>query len=162
MQGLGAEIVPIDELSARRDSLGRLVMTSGGFDPIHPGHISCIIESASYGDALVVVVNGDSFLREKKGRPFQNCETRCLIVSGLRGVDYVVPYDAPGDPTVIGALETIKPHVFTKGGDRVDATSIPEWEVCQRLGIEVVTGVGLSKEWSSSEFLENWRRHQDN
>jgi D-beta-D-heptose 7-phosphate kinase/D-beta-D-heptose 1-phosphate adenosyltransferase len=160
MQGLGAEIIPIDELAARRDSLGRLVMTSGGFDPIHPGHISCIMESASYGDALVVVVNGDSFLREKKGRPFQNCETRCLIVSGLRAVDYVVPYDVPGDSTVIGALEVIKPHVFTKGGDRVDATTIPEWEVCERLGIEVVTGVGLSKEWSSSWFLENWRKDE--
>ena len=160
MPGLGAEIVAIEEISARRDALGKLVMTSGGFDPIHPGHISCIIESATYGDTLVVVVNGDSFLREKKGRPFQNCETRCLIVSGLRGVDYVVPYDAPGDTTVIGALETIKPHVFTKGGDRVDATTIPEWELCSRLGIEVVTGVGLSKEWSSSWFLENWSRSQ--
>jgi D-beta-D-heptose 7-phosphate kinase/D-beta-D-heptose 1-phosphate adenosyltransferase len=158
MQGLGAEVVEIEDFASRRESLGRLVMTSGGFDPIHPGHISCIIESAAYGDTLVVVVNGDSFLREKKGRPFQNCETRCLIVSGLRAVDYVVPYDAPGDHTVIGALETIKPHVFTKGGDRVDAHTIPEWDVCRRLGIEVVTGVGLSKEWSSSQFLENWRR----
>ncbi len=160
MPGLGAEIVPIEEIRALRDGLGKLVMTSGGFDPIHPGHISCIIESATYGDTLVVVVNGDSFLREKKGQPFQDCETRCLIVSGLREVDFVVPYDAPGDPTVIGALESIKPHVFTKGGDRVDATTIPEWDVCSRLGIEVVTGVGLSKEWSSSHFLENWTKGQ--
>jgi D-beta-D-heptose 7-phosphate kinase/D-beta-D-heptose 1-phosphate adenosyltransferase len=161
MKGLGGEVVAIDELAARRASLGRLVMTSGGFDPIHPGHISCIIESAAYGDALVVVVNGDSFLREKKGRPFQDCETRCLIVSGIRGVDFVVPYDAPGDQTVSGALEVIRPAVFTKGGDRVDASSIPEWEVCSRLGIEVVTGVGLSKEWSSSWFLEEWSRSDE-
>jgi cytidyltransferase-like protein len=160
MPGLGAEIVAIDDLVARRESLGKLVMTSGGFDPIHPGHISCIIESATYGDTLVVVVNGDSFLREKKGQPFQDCETRCLIVSGLRAVDFVVPYDAPGDSTVIGALEAIAPHVFTKGGDRVDATTIPEWAVCSRLGIEVVTGVGLSKEWSSSRFLEDWKKSQ--
>ena len=160
MPGLGAEIVGIAEIAARRDALGKIVVTSGGFDPIHPGHISCIIDSATYGDTLVVVVNGDSFLREKKGQPFQSCETRCLIVSGLREVDFVVPYDAPGDSTVIGALEIIKPHVFTKGGDRVDATTIPEWEVCARLGIEVVTGVGLSKEWSSSRFLEDWSRSQ--
>jgi D-beta-D-heptose 7-phosphate kinase/D-beta-D-heptose 1-phosphate adenosyltransferase len=158
MQGLGAEIVTLDELAKRRDTLGRVVATSGGFDPIHPGHISCIIESATYGDTLVVIVNGDSFLREKKGRPFQDEKTRCLIVSGVRGVDFVVPFDAPGDPTVSRALEAIRPDVFTKGGDRVDETTIPEWEVCAKLGIDVITGVGLSKEWSSSWFLENWRR----
>ena len=78
--------------------LGKVVATSGGFDPIHPGHISCIIESAGFGDVLVVIVNGDTFLTEKKGKPFQDCRTRCLIVSGLRDVDYVVPFDAPGDP----------------------------------------------------------------
>ena len=59
-----------------RDTLGKVVATSGGFDPIHPGHISCIIESQVYGDVLVVIVNGDSFLTEKKGKPFQDVETR--------------------------------------------------------------------------------------
>lgn len=158
MEGLGAQIVTLEEFAALRDTLGRVVATSGGFDPIHPGHISCIIESQVYGDVLVVIVNGDSFLTEKKGKPFQDVETRVLIVSGLRGVDYVVPFDAPGDATVSKALEAIRPDVFTKGGDRVDATTIPEWEVCDAIGAEVVTGVGLSKEWSSSWFLDNWRK----
>jgi cytidyltransferase-like protein len=158
MEGLGAPIVELDEFAALRPSLGRVVATSGGFDPIHPGHISCIIESAKYGDVVVVIVNGDSFLTEKKGKPFQDVETRCLIVSGVRGVDYVVPFDAPGDPTVSGALRAIRPDVFTKGGDRVDATTIPEWKTCVEIGTEVVTGVGLDKQWSSSDFLENWCR----
>jgi cytidyltransferase-like protein len=158
MEGLGAPILELDEFARLRPSLGKLVATSGGFDPIHPGHISCIIESANFGDELVVIVNGDSFLTEKKGKPFQDCRTRCLIVSGVRCVDYVVPFDLPGDPTVSKALEVIRPDVFTKGGDRVDGTSIPEWEVCDAIGTEVITGVGLSKEWSSSWFLENWRR----
>jgi cytidyltransferase-like protein len=158
MQGLGAPILELDEFAKLGPSLGKVVATSGGFDPIHPGHISCIIESAKLGDVLVVIVNGDSFLTEKKGRPFEDCLTRCLIVSGVRDVDYVVPFDAPGDPTVSGALEVIRPAVFTKGGDRVDASTIPEWETCVAIGTEVVTGVGLSKRWSSSWLLDNWRK----
>jgi D-beta-D-heptose 7-phosphate kinase/D-beta-D-heptose 1-phosphate adenosyltransferase len=158
MEGLGAPILELEEFAARRPSLGTVVATSGGFDPIHPGHISCIIESAGFADVLVVIVNGDSFLTEKKGRPFQDCRTRCLIVSGVRCVHYVVPFDAPGDPTVSKALAAIRPDVFTKGGDRVDKTTIPEWDTCVAIGTEVVTGVGLRKEWSSSWFLENWRR----
>jgi D-beta-D-heptose 7-phosphate kinase/D-beta-D-heptose 1-phosphate adenosyltransferase len=158
MEGLGAPILELHEFAALRPKLGKVVATSGGFDPIHPGHISCIIESAGFGDVLVVIVNGDAFLTEKKGKPFQDCRTRCLIVSGIRDVDYVVPFDAPGDPTVSRALAEIRPDVFTKGGDRVDANTIPEWDACRAIGAEIITGVGASKEWSSSWFLENWRK----
>jgi len=136
-----------------------VVMTSGGFDPVHPGHISCISESKKYGGVLVVVVNGDTFLRNKKGRPFQNVETRSLIMSAIRGVDYVVPFEIDNDQTVNVALATIKPDVFTKGGDRIDAKTIPEWATCEKLGIEVITGVGLDKYWSSSGFLADWEEH---
>ena len=54
------------------------------------------------------------------------------------------------------ALRRLRPAVFTKGGDRVDAESIPEWDICKELGIEIVTGVGADKQWSSSWFLEAW------
>lgn len=157
---LGAPIVELDALVELRPELGRIVATSGGFDPIHPGHISCITESRVFGDTIVVIVNGDSFLRAKKGRPFQDLETRALIVSALREVDYVVPFEIEGDLTVNRALAALRPHVFTKGGDRVDASTIAEWEVCQRHEIEVRTGVGLAKEWSSSWFLEGWLQHE--
>lgn len=50
----------------------------------------------------------------------------------------------------------IRPHVFTKGGDRVDFTNIPEWQVCQELGIDLVAQVGKPKLWSSSDFLKEW------
>ena len=89
-----------------------MVMTSGGFDSIHPGHISCILESAQYGDVLVVVVNGDGFLRAKKGKAFQDLRTRCLIVSALREVDFVVPFEVEDDSTVNTALEVIRPDVY--------------------------------------------------
>lgn len=157
----GAKIVTFKEFAKLRPDLGKVVVTSGGFDPIHPGHISCIIDSKKYGDTLLVIVNGDAFLTAKKGRPFQNLETRSLIVSGIAGVDYVVPFEIKNDQTVSKALEVLKPDIFTKGGDRVDKKSIPEWETCQKNNIEVKTGVGLAKKWSSSWFLEEWSNGKD-
>lgn len=157
--GWGAPIVSFEEFTELRDKLGKIVVTSGGFDPIHPGHISCIIDSKKYGDTLVVIVNGDAFLTAKKGKPFQGLETRSLIVSGLAGVDYVIPFEIEGDQTVSKALGAIKPHVFTKGGDRVDKASLPEWDVCKKNNIEIVFGVGEDKKWSSSWFLNEWDNH---
>lgn len=152
----GAEIISLKEFAKIRSKLGKVVMTSGGYDPIHPGHISNIIDSKEYGDTLVVVVNGDGFLRAKKGRPFQDLETRSLIASGISGVDYVIPFEIENDQTVNKALEIIKPDIFTKGGDRVDPESIPEWKTCKKYGIKVIFGVGADKKWSSSWFLNDW------
>lgn len=151
-----AKIVSFEEFDQLRDQLGRIVCTSGGFDPIHPGHASCLIESKQYGDTLVVVVNGDSFLQRKKGKPFMDLDTRCNVVSCIRGVDYVVPFEIEDDQTVCEALRRLRPHVFTKGGDRVDYTNIPEWQVCIDLGIELIPQVGRPKHWSSSDFLKDW------
>lgn len=151
-----AKIVTFEEFDALRESCGTIVCTSGGFDPIHPGHATCILESAQYGDTLVVVVNGDSFLRAKKGKPFQDLLTRCQIVSCLREVDYVIPFEIENDQTVCEALRKLRPHIFTKGGDRTDYTNIPEWSVCQELGIKLIPQVGLDKQWSSSDFLKEW------
>lgn len=151
-----AKIVDFAEIDRLRDGLGKIVCTSGGFDPLHPGHATCIVESKRYGDTLVVVVNGDGFLRAKKGKAFQDLRTRCQIVSCIRHVDYVVPFEIENDQTVCEALRRLRPHVFTKGGDRTDYTNIPEWQVCQECGIELVPQVGLAKSWSSSDFLQEW------
>jgi cytidyltransferase-like protein len=158
----GAEIVSLNQFAEIRPKLGKVVATSGGFDPIHPGHISNIVESKKYGDTLVVIVNGDAFLTAKKGKPFQNIETRSLIVSGITGVDYVIPFEIEGDQTVVKALDAIKPDVFTKGGDRNKRTLPPEEaEVCRRNRIKVVFGVGDDKKWSSSWFLEDWDKSKN-
>ena len=153
---LGAPILDFEKFDKIRDRYSRIVMTSGFFDPIHPGHISCFQESRKYGDCIVVVVNGDNATTLKKGKPFQNLATRASIVSGVRGVDFVIPFEIENDPTVCLALERLRPHVFTKGGDRTGIENIPEWSICQKLGIEIVTSVGLGKSWSSSDFLKNW------
>ncbi|MBI4139195.1 adenylyltransferase/cytidyltransferase family protein [Candidatus Uhrbacteria bacterium] len=152
-----APIVSFDDLDRLRGTLGRIVCTSGGYDPVHPGHLSCIAESKKFGDTVVVLVNGDAFLRQKKGRPFQDLETRCRIMSYARGADFIVPFEIEGDPTVREALRRLKPHVFTKGGDRCSPDTIPEWDVCSELGIAIETGVGEPKLWSSSDFLAKWR-----
>lgn len=158
MQPDNAPIVALEDFTLVRESLtGTIVMTSGGFDPIHPGHISCIQESRKFGDIVVVAVNGDWFLQNKKGKAFQDMLTRAQIVSGLRGVDYVVTFDIEGDTTANEALRAIKPHIFTKGGDRLEPKDIPEWDTCQELGITVEFNVGADKQWSSSWFLSAWK-----
>lgn len=155
-----ATILSLDDFATLRETqdLGVVVCTSGGYDPIHPGHVSCILGSRPLGDTLVVVVNGDGFLRAKKGKPFQDLATRCDVVSSIRGVDYVIPFEIEGDTTVTQALEAVRPNYFTKGGDRVKGKSMPPEEeaVCTRHGIEIVDGVGRSKQWSSSDFLREW------
>ncbi len=159
IKSISSPIVSFDDIARLRPSLGRIVCTSGGFDPIHPGHLSCIAASRQFGDTVVVIVNGDEFLRQKKGRSFQDMETRCQIVSYIRGVDYVIPF-SPTDKTdmmVCEALQRLRPNVFTKGGDRCSPETIPEWDICQELGITVETGVGEPKNWSSSDFLKRWK-----
>lgn len=151
-----APIITFDEFEALRPTLGKIVCTSGGFDPIHPGHASCIYESKKFGDTVVVIVNGDTFLKNKKGKAFMDLKTRSQIVSFMRGVDFVIPFEIENDQTVSVALKKIRPHIFTKGGDRIDAATIPEWPVCQEYGIQVISGVGFSKQWSSSDSLREW------
>lgn len=151
-----ASIVSLDGFDYLRRKLGKIVCTSLPADPAHPGHLSCLRESSMYGDSLVVIVNGDWFLDNKKGRHFMPLEMRSQIVAGFRWVDVVVPFEIENDTTVCEALKTIRPHVFTKGGDRYDPRTIPEWKVCEDYGIEIVTGVGDSKVHSSSNILEDW------
>ncbi len=151
-----AKIISFEEFEAIRDSLGIIVATSGGFDPIHPGHVSCIHQSKSHGNTVIVIVNGDDFLLKKKGKPFMDLKTRCHIVSYVKGVDYVIPFEIENDHTVCVALDRLKPHIFTKGGDRIDEKSIPEWKTCEKNGTKIISGVGHRKDWSSSDFLREW------
>lgn len=155
----GAAILTLEEFAKLRPTLtGTIVMTSGPFDPIHPGHISCFQESKKLGDILVVSVNGDWFLRQKKGKPFQDLQTRCLIVSGIRSVDYVIPFEIKGDIGQAKALDVIRPHIFAKGGTRNNLKMLPQEEVAmlKKHNIKVKFGVGIDKRWSSSDFLEQW------
>jgi cytidyltransferase-like protein len=160
-----APILTVEEFAALRPSIeDSIVATSGGFDPIHPGHASAILSSKQFvedetgerPDLLVVIVNGEGFLREKKGAAFQDLATRARVVACLREVDAVVTYETETDMTVTGALNAIRPQFFTKGGDRTGADNIAEWDLCTELGCRVLTGCGVDKEWSSSDLLGRW------
>jgi len=138
----------------------RIVATSGGFDPMHVGHLRCLQESAMVANelecSLVVIVNADSFLERKKGKPFMQQDERCEIVAGVKGVDHVVLFESSGQ-TVDIALEILRPVVFTKGGDRDARDNIPESETCDRVGCRILTGVGGGKVQSSSWLIDNAR-----
>ncbi len=140
-------------------------MTSGGFDPLHVGHLRCIQETVKMANSsdkhpsamkglVVVVVNADSFLVRKKGYAFMPLEERMEIINGISGVDFVVPWESnENDQTVVRAIDILKPQYFTKGGDRFDASTIPEWDICQIVGCEIVTGVGAGGKVQSSSDL---------
>ena len=127
---------------------------------MHVGHLRCLRESAMVANELdcelVVIVNADSFLVRKKGKPFMPQDERCEIVSGVKGVDHVVLFESSGQ-TVDLALETLRPIVFTKGGDRDARDNIPESDTCDRIGCRILTGVGGGKIQSSSWLIDNAR-----
>lgn len=143
----------------------RLVVTSGGFDPLHVGHLRCLQESAwRYTDNwqdLLVIVNGDGFLMRKKGFVFMPLQERMEIIAGIHGVDYVVPWD-DGTQFVTGALDILRPEIFTKGGDRSTPGSVPEFELCKNIGCQVIFGVGgTDKLQSSSDLVKNFKAHSN-
>ena len=132
-------------------------MTSGGFDPLHVGHLRCILETVEMaeedGGYVAIIVNGDGFLERKKGNPFMNAAERAEIIAGIRGVDAAIIWD-DGGQTVVGAIEILKPDYFTKGGDRAAPEDIPEWDICEEVGCKVIFNVGGEKVQSSSWLID--------
>ena len=144
---------------------GKVVMTSGGYDPLHAGHTSGIVESRNIKELkgvknvlMIVSVNGDDFLILKKGKSFLPHQERLEIIDSIKGVDIAVRQD-PTDKTDMTQCETlgaIKPDYFTKGGDRTGIENIPEWDTCIKNNIQIITNVGKDKIISSSEILQDW------
>lgn len=135
----------------------KIVAISGGFDPIHIGHIRYIQESRKLGDRLVVILNNDNWLATKKGAAFMSEHERKEILEAIAGVDEVVlTRHAPNDPdrSVCEALREIKPHIFANGGDRKpDGDPVPEVALCTELGIEMHYNVGAGGKVQSSSWL---------
>ena len=135
-----------------------VVAVSGGFDPVHIGHVRMFIEAKKLGDELVVIVNNDNWMQLKKGYHFMPDTERKEIIEALRAVDRVMlTFHEPGttDMSVCKELEALKPTIFANGGDR-KADNIPEYQVCERLGIKMVFNVGFGgKVQSSSDLVKN-------
>jgi cytidyltransferase-like protein len=135
----------------------KIVCVSGGFDPIHVGHVRMIQEAAALGDELIVIINNDNWLMKKKGYVFMPQDQRREIIEGLKGVTQVVftghELDDE-DRSVCRELRAIKPHVFANGGDRKpDGDPVPEVLVCDELGIEMIYNVGQGGKMQSSSWL---------
>lgn len=124
---------------------------------MHVGHLRCLQSSAELAHSnklpLVVIVNGDGFLKRKKGFAFMPEMERAEIIAGVSGVDAVVLWD-DGTQFVTGALEILRPVYFTKGGDRDSAANVPEFDLCEKIGCKVIFGVGGGKIQSSSDLVK--------
>jgi len=131
-----------------------IVAASGYFDPLHVGHIENLQLAKKLGGKLIVIVNNDKQAILKKGYEFMPFKERMEIVKALRCVDEVYP-SIDTDRSVCKSLEAVKPDIFAKGGNR-GSKEIPEGEVCRRLGIKIVDGLG-KKIQSSSELVQKFK-----
>ena len=117
----------------------RIVAVSGGFDPLHSGHVKMLVGARNFGK-VIVILNSDEWIYRKKGYLLESFESRKEVLLELKSVHGVVSVDDT-DGTVISALEKIKPDVFVNGGER-GTRNTPEREYCFREKIAMVYGVG--------------------
>lgn len=139
----------------------RIVLITGGFDPLHSGHIAYFQAAKKLGDILVVGVNSDAWLTRKKGAPFMPVSERCAIVKNIVGVDFVITFN-DDDGSAKDAIRMVRQSypqdriIFANGGDRT-STNIPEMDI-QDDNLEFVFGVGgENKKNSSSWILQEWK-----
>lgn len=137
----------------------RVVLVTGGFDPLHSGHLAYFKAAKTLGDILVVGINSDEWLTRKKGRPFMPMSERFALVSNIGVVDDVITYN-DDDGSSCDAIRVVKSKYpgakifFANGGDRTK-DNIPEMIFDD---VEFVFGVGGDdKRNSSSWILEEWK-----
>jgi D-beta-D-heptose 7-phosphate kinase/D-beta-D-heptose 1-phosphate adenosyltransferase len=137
----------------------RIVLVTGGFDPVHSGHISYLNHADHLGDHVVVGLNSDAWLTRKKGRAFMTWRERMIILDNLHMVGEVIAFD-DSDGTACDAIRQVQLKyptdeiVFANGGDRTQE-NIPEMVFDN---VEFVFGVGGGKTNSSSQLLKDWNR----
>ena len=146
-----------------------IVVISGGFDPIHRGHVAYMQGAASLkgeGGLLFVGLNSDEWLRRKKGQEFMSWDDRHAVASNIKGVDFCVPMD-DSDNTACSLIRAVVASfpddnvIFCNGGDRSSANATPETEVCEELGVQIVYGVGgENKANSSSWIVSKWENRK--
>ena len=132
-----------------------VVAVSGGFDPLHVGHIRMMQEAKKLGHKLVVILNNDNWVQTKKGCVFMNQKERKELIESIGCVDEVVlTSHAKGtkDMSVCGTLKKVKPDIFANGGDR-KFDNIPEVPVCKKLGCKMVFNLGKGGKVQSSSWL---------
>ena len=141
--------------------MSNIILISGGFDPIHSGHIKLINHASKYGD-VVVLLNSDQWLRNKKGKEFLTFIERKIIMQSIKGVIEVIKFN-DNDKTCIDGIKKAKLVFkdkiikFANGGDRNNNTT-PEKKFCDENNIETLFGIGGNdKSNSSSLILKKWK-----
>jgi len=139
----------------------KIVLVTGGFDPLHSGHIKYFEEAKKLGDQLIIGLNSDDWLTRKKGRPFMKWEDRLAVVRNIRGVDWTVQFD-DSDGTAKDAIRKVRLNypsdtiIFANGGDRT-SSNIPEMDIIDD-NLEFVFGVGGDNKMNSSSWiLDEWK-----
>ena len=142
--------------------MSTIVIASGGFDPIHSGHINYLNEAKKLGNYLYVALNSDGWLTRKKGKPFMNWEERAIIISNLKSVDSVIEFD-DFDGSAKDAIKSVRKYhlndkiIFANGGDRTNE-NIPEMDIKDD-NLQFVFAVGGDfKQNSSSWILKSWKQ----
>jgi D-beta-D-heptose 7-phosphate kinase/D-beta-D-heptose 1-phosphate adenosyltransferase len=140
----------------------KIVLVTGGFDPVHSGHIAYFKSARTLGDMLIVGLNSDEWLTRKKGRPFMPWNERLCVINNLAMVDEVYTFDDE-DGSAKAFIKQVRAHypdaqlIFANGGDRT-RDNIPEMVFDD---VEFVFGVGgEDKKNSSSWILEEWKKPQ--
>ena len=137
-----------------------IVLISGGFDPVHSGHIKLIEEASKHGN-IVVLLNSDEWLRKKKGKEFLSFKERSIIMNALKNVIDVISCGEVDRTCIDGIKKVIKKYPnqkikFANGGDRNNNTT-PETIFCEENDIDLLWGIGgNNKSNSSSWILKNW------
>ncbi|MDR1173564.1 MAG: adenylyltransferase/cytidyltransferase family protein [Puniceicoccales bacterium] len=141
-------------------------IVSGGFDPIHEGHIGLIKDAGSRGNGVIVLLNSDEWLCRKKGKNFMDFATRRAICENIKNVVDILGFDDSDNSACDGIRKAREKYsadrlVFANGGDRTKE-NIPEIEVCKECNVMVEFGVGgENKANSSSSILKNWNKGLD-
>jgi len=138
------------------------VAVSGGFDPLHIGHVRMFEEAKKLGTHLVVILNNDNWLMDKKGFVFMKEKERAEIIRALRCVDRVyVTRHTKGDKdrSVCNALAILKPWIFANGGDRKSKLDIPEKRTCEINNIHMKFKIGGGKIQSSSWLTDKVKKN---
>ena len=132
-----------------------IIVLSGGFDPVHKGHLRMFREASWLGHQVIVGLNSDDWLTRKKGKPFMEFNERKEILEAFRYVNQVIPFD-DSDGTACDLIEKVydmydtdQKIYFANGGDR-GKDNVPEVDTCKESGVIMLWGVGGGKIQSSS------------
>lgn len=142
--------------------MSKYYIVSGGFDPIHEGHIEMIREAASKSDGVILLLNSDAWLCRKKGKNFMEFYTRKIICENIKGVVEAFGFDDSDGSASDGIKNAREKYpnaelIFANGGDRT-SSNIPEGPVCEKYDVKLEFGVGGNyKANSSSWILKKWR-----